>query len=410
MKKLLVLLAMLVTVNANAQWVQTNIVMPQGTYSRSILNIGENIYAGIWGKGVFYTSNNGNNWTDITNNTSINIYTIACNKNYLFAGAYGSGTIAPIYRSSDLGQTWNNVGNNIPYYLVSNIFTKGDTVFASVWSLKENNMFDFAFYFSTNNGNAWSNIWDIYFGVGGFVTDGTNMFLCSGYGVFKSSDCINWNKVNNGLTDTVITSLAYDEINNILYAGTYSHGVFSSIDNGNNWIPKNAGIVNSAIMALRVQGNIVIAGTGNGVYKSSNYGTNWISIGLSNMSLTSFACNYEYLFASTVYNSIWRRPLSEIIGINNISTETPSKYSLAQNYPNPFNPITNIKFSIVNSGDVKLVVYDIQGREVQTLVNESLKPGTYEAAFDGSMLTSGVYFYKLMTNGFTETKRMVLIK
>jgi hypothetical protein len=97
-------------------------------------------------------------------------------------------------------------------------------------------------------------------------------------------------------------------------------------------------------------------------------------------------------------------------GVKLISENTPSKYSLGQNYPNPFNPTTNIKFSIVNSGDVKLVVYDIQGREVQTLVNESLKPGTYEAAFDGSQLTSGVYFNKLFVNGFTETKKMLLVK
>jgi hypothetical protein len=55
-------------------------------------------------------------------------------------------------------------------------------------------------------------------------------------------------------------------------------------------------------------------------------------------------------------------------------------------------------------------VYDIQGREVQTLVNERLKPGTYEATFDGSQLTSGVYFYKLITDGFSETKKMLLIK
>jgi len=416
MKKLFIVLVMLVAMNANAQWVQTNITMPQGAYSRSILNIGNDIYAGVSGLGIIYTSNNGNNWTNITNNIEdININTISCNKNYLFAGVYGSGTSAPIYRSSNLGQTWNNVGNNIPYYLVSNIFTKGDTIFTSVWSLKDNNMFDFAFYYSTNNGNLWNNIWDIYFGVGGFVYTGANMFLCSGYGVFKSSDCINWNKVNNGLTDTVITSIAYDEVNNILYAGTYSQGVFSSTDNGNNWNPKNAGIANSGINALRVKDNIVIAGTGYGVFKSSNFGTSWISVGLSNMSITSFACNNEYLFASTVYNSIWRRPLSEVISIQNISTEIPTKYSLSQNYPNPFNPITNVKFSIIKAEQVKLIVYDIQGREVRTLVNESLKPGTYEASFDasrhgGSSTTSGVYFYKLITSTFTETKKMLLIK
>jgi hypothetical protein len=99
-----------------------------------------------------------------------------------------------------------------------------------------------------------------------------------------------------------------------------------------------------------------------------------------------------------------------LTGVENISSEVPSLYSLSQNYPNPFNPITNVKFSILNAGEVKLVVYDIMGREVQTLVNESLQAGTYETTFDGSSLNSGVYFYKLVTEGFTETKRMTLIK
>ena len=96
--------------------------------------------------------------------------------------------------------------------------------------------------------------------------------------------------------------------------------------------------------------------------------------------------------------------------IENISGEIPSSYSLGQNYPNPFNPMTNVKFSIVNAGNVKLVVYDIQGREVQTLVNERMNVGTYEVRFDGSMLNSGVYFYKLIAGDFTETKRMIFNK
>ncbi|MFZ4591367.1 MAG: T9SS type A sorting domain-containing protein [Ignavibacteria bacterium] len=98
------------------------------------------------------------------------------------------------------------------------------------------------------------------------------------------------------------------------------------------------------------------------------------------------------------------------IGIQNISSEIPSAFSLKQNYPNPFNPSTNVKFSIVNAGDVKIIVYDARGREVQTLVNERLQAGTYDVTFDGSRLNSGVYFYKLSVNGFTDTKRMLLIK
>lgn len=102
--------------------------------------------------------------------------------------------------------------------------------------------------------------------------------------------------------------------------------------------------------------------------------------------------------------------------INSVSVEIPTSYSLSQNYPNPFNPSTKIRFSIVSSprvsgGDlVQLKVYDVMGREVQALVNESVQPGTYEVTFDGSMLNSGVYFYKLTTGGYTDTKKMLMIK
>ncbi|MFA5012708.1 MAG: T9SS type A sorting domain-containing protein [Ignavibacteria bacterium] len=96
--------------------------------------------------------------------------------------------------------------------------------------------------------------------------------------------------------------------------------------------------------------------------------------------------------------------------INTISTNIPGKYSLSQNYPNPFNPRTVISFQLPAVSDVMLKVYDVTGKEVTTLVNESLQPGTYETTFDGSGLNSGVYFYKLIADGFTETKRMLLVK
>jgi len=109
---------------------------------------------------------------------------------------------------------------------------------------------------------------------------------------------------------------------------------------------------------------------------------------------------------------------SQQIGIKPISAEIPKSFSLYQNYPNPFNPATKIRFAIplsrgVSEGwgvFVKVIVYDILGREVATLVNEHLKPGTYEVDWDGTIYPSGVYFYKLITETFSETKRMVLIK
>ena len=93
--------------------------------------------------------------------------------------------------------------------------------------------------------------------------------------------------------------------------------------------------------------------------------------------------------------------------INNI---IPDKYKLSQNYPNPFNPSTKIKFDLPNIVDVKLTVYDILGREVVRLIDSELKPGIYEVAFDGSNLSSGIYFYSLSTKDFTQTKKMLLIK
>jgi hypothetical protein len=102
--------------------------------------------------------------------------------------------------------------------------------------------------------------------------------------------------------------------------------------------------------------------------------------------------------------------LSEFVGINQISELVPSSYTLQQNFQNPFNPSTNIRYELPKSGFVKLVVFDALGREVETLVNEKQTPGTYEVTFDASKYSSGVYYYKLITDGFSETKKMILIK
>lgn len=98
------------------------------------------------------------------------------------------------------------------------------------------------------------------------------------------------------------------------------------------------------------------------------------------------------------------------IGIQPVSNEIPNKYCLYQNYPNPFNPVTNIKFNLPNTGLVTLKVYDITGREVAQLVNQNMNQGTYTFDFDASHLSTGAYFYRLSANGFTDVKKMMLIK
>jgi hypothetical protein len=102
------------------------------------------------------------------------------------------------------------------------------------------------------------------------------------------------------------------------------------------------------------------------------------------------------------------------IGIQPISSLIPKSYSLNQNYPNPFNPTTNIRFDVSHSGFAKLVLYDILGREITTLVSEDVKPGEYLVNYNASNQPSGVYFYRLTVtdniNTWSATKKLMLVK
>jgi len=105
-----------------------------------------------------------------------------------------------------------------------------------------------------------------------------------------------------------------------------------------------------------------------------------------------------------------------LTGIKKIASEIPENFSLYQNYPNPFNPVTRVRFSVpLNKGGerglyIRLLIFDLLGREIATLVNESLPPGTYEVEWDGTNYPSGVYYYTLSAESFKQTKRMVLIR
>ncbi len=98
------------------------------------------------------------------------------------------------------------------------------------------------------------------------------------------------------------------------------------------------------------------------------------------------------------------------VGIKVISSSVPGEFKLFQNYPNPFNPITKINFDIAKSGFVALNVYDMLGRQVETLVNQQMNAGSYIIEFNGSKLSSGVYFYRVSTDEFTDIKKCVLVR
>jgi hypothetical protein len=97
-------------------------------------------------------------------------------------------------------------------------------------------------------------------------------------------------------------------------------------------------------------------------------------------------------------------------GVENYTSSVPKTFILEQNYPNPFNPTTAFSYQLSAVSDVKLVVYDVLGREVAVLVNEKKNPGRYEVQFDASGLASGVYFYRLEAGQFVSTKKLVVLR
>jgi photosystem II stability/assembly factor-like uncharacterized protein len=322
MKKLFLALVMLIAMNASGQWVQMSNGMGTNNRVWTLASDGTNIYAGKDSNGVYISTNNGASWTQTALNNQY-VFCLATRGNFVFAG-----TVNSVYVSTNYGANWINraLMNNAS---VRSLATLGNNIFAGTTY--------YGIFVSTNNGTNWT---------------------------------------QTVLNNKPVYSLA--TIGNNIFAGTSSNGVYLSNDTGKTWTQTS--LESKLISALAVSGNNIYAGIGDyqlGIYVSSNNGTNWSQTSLNNIS-------NNYVFVGTELLSVWRRPLSEIIGIQNISTEVPSKYSLSQNYPNPFNPMCNVQFSMYKAGQVKLVVYDVQGREVQTLVNEKLSAGTYEVKFDGS--------------------------
>ena len=157
----------------------------------------------------------------------------------------------------------------------------------------------------------------------------------------------------------------------------------------------------------------LFASTPDGVFLSTNNGTTWteVNLGLTTLSVQSFAVNDTYLFAGMYAGGVWRRPISEIItSVDRFSSHLPVDFTLEQNYPNPFNPSTKIKYSIHQTSNVVITVFDVLGNEIETLASEVKPAGTYEIHWNAANLPSGIYFYQLEAGRFVETKKMVLMK
>ncbi|MBN1633083.1 MAG: T9SS type A sorting domain-containing protein [Ignavibacteria bacterium] len=391
------------------QWMQCYGIY--GGFVQSFAKSGDNIFAGVRSftspVGVFLTSNNGRNWSQTAFNNQP-VYSLAISGNIIFAGTWTNG----VYQSTNNGQNWTQTALND--HLVYSLAVNGNYIFAGTgagvyvstnngqnWSITSLNISTLSLEFSENNSEDSEQV--IYAG-----THSNGLYLSSNYGQ-------SW--VQAALNNHSIHSLAIN--GNNIFAGTFD-GLYYSTNNGQNWIESE--LINLDFWALELSGINIFAGTWtDGVYYSSNNGQNWIQLNQGfngTPSVISFLITDNSIFAGTYDNSIWRRPLSEIIGIEKISTEVPSAFSLGQNYPNPFNSVTSIKFKVTSASpyplqrgtQVVLRVFDLMGREVRTLVDEELQAGVYEVRFDAGDLPSGIYFYRMETENFTETRKLILLK
>jgi photosystem II stability/assembly factor-like uncharacterized protein len=217
---------------------------------------------------------------------------------------------------------------------------------------------------------------------------------------------ISWDHLR---TDSNVSHRKISFIDN-LTGWAAANNLIKTTNGGNNWFT----LPISGTMFQFINANTGwIQNNSASLYKTTNGGLNWYAqvdiglVGIENMqfinSQTGWIVGAEGLVVKTTNGG-------ELVGLNLISTEIPKEFSFSQNYPNPFNPVTNIKFQLPGSGFVKIIIYDLLGREITKLVNQQMQAGSYSADWDAAEYPSGVYFYKIEAGSFAETKKMILIK
>jgi photosystem II stability/assembly factor-like uncharacterized protein len=365
------------TTNSGTNWFQQSI----GTnYGFSKLYFADaNTGYGLSSNGLFKTSNSGNNWFSrgsfpygLAAMNFINVNTGFC------YGFYTSGYYIYnyLYKSTNGFNSWDttNLPNNAGYscllfrnqltgWIAGGGATQGSYVAKTI---------DGGLSWTQENAGTTNYLTSIF-----FVDDYTGWVVGNNNAICKTTNGgVNWYSQNFGLNEGWYTKdIFFSDVNTGLAIVDYPTGqILRTTNGGENWtLELNTGVGSlSAFHFINSNTGWAVGGDG-AILKTTNGG----------QLLSTVKPNFEGL---------------------------PLTYHLFQNYPNPFNPSTKIKFDLPKASFTKLVIYDILGREIATLVNEKLNPGTYEVEWDGTNYPSEVYFYKLFTNSFNQTKRMVLIK
>ncbi len=318
-------------------------------------------------KSVYKTINCGSNWSIVSNIDTVEYTNIKFfNEQEGLATAYTDFGESGIYKTQDGGITWT-LKKSGAYFKGFNFINEqtGFTSYSYVQTFPHGGSVDHTrFYKTTDKGNTWQYLTDVSANVSaiGFINELTG------------------------------------------FASSPTFSLLKTTDGGLNW-----GATDYYCYANKIQFVNSLTGFIGGKFKTTNGGETWFQ---QNFEGTTFDyVNSDLGFGAGYGGFIWKTTDGGgSVGINGNTAEVADKYLLSQNYPNPFNPETKIQFSIPKNGLVKIIVYDLLGREVKQLVNEFKQQGTYNVSFNGGNLSSGIYFYKLITDDFIETKKMILVK
>ena len=410
---------------------------PTGSLTNELEHSGNSIFAGNE-SGMFELRLGEMEWNKRNSGIyAVNPECIVVDDNKLYVGVPGGS----IYISSDKGYTWQSSTVTESFGSIIDIAFKGDTIYAA----------DGAYiYYSTDSGTTWNFTTFSTIQLNSMAIKDGKILVGAQTGFWISGDGgWTWENRNNGLTAEYINELAFDPLN--IYAGTVE-GLFISSDFGENWIKATSGISeNMFVFTIKVIEEKIFVGSVSGIYLSTNHGATWTFRGLYNHLIKCISGYDDYVFTGTtsingIYRStnsgnswqqfndgllykdaismevldstvfagiwgfgLWNRPII-VAGIEEEATELPNEFLLAQNYPNPYNPQTTILYKVSEPTLVKIIVYDILGKELRTLVSEQKNAGSYKIIFEGEGLPSGIYLYRIQAGNFIDTKKMILIR